>query len=125
VFVSASALCGELCLPFAKPSPGKDLFTRIGSNRAMQGQKDIETPLDTVRACLEQFGRTLGIARSLVRAGKLVDLTGLDAQMGYICARSLDLPPDEGRALRPELIALRAELDVLSEALATRAPPPD
>lgn len=90
----------------------------------MQGQKDTETPLASVRACLEQFGHTLGIARSLVQAGTLVDLTGLDAEMGYICARTLDLPPEEGRALRPVLIGLRADLDALSGALATRAPPP-
>ncbi|MGA3400078.1 MAG: hypothetical protein ABSC95_12735 [Acetobacteraceae bacterium] len=90
----------------------------------MQAPNDAETPLATVRACLEQLGRTLGIARNLVRAGKLVDLTGLDAEMGFVCARTLDLPPDEGRAMRPELIALRAEIDALTAALATRAPPP-
>lgn len=90
----------------------------------MQGQKDTETPLATVRACLEQLGRTLGIARSFVQAGKQVDLTGLDAEMGYVCARTLDLPPDEGLGLRPVLIGLRAELDILSSALTTRAPPP-
>jgi hypothetical protein len=90
----------------------------------MQAPTDAETPLATVRACVDQFGHTLGIARSLVQAGKLVDLTGLDAEIGFICARALDLQPDEGRALRPELIGLRAELDALSAALATRAPPP-
>ncbi|HVC62662.1 MAG TPA: hypothetical protein VND19_20135 [Acetobacteraceae bacterium] len=90
----------------------------------MRGQEDTETPLATVQACLDQFGRTLGIARSLVRAGKRVDLTGLDAEMGYVCARTLDLPPDQGRSLRPVLLGLRAELDALSGALATRAPPP-
>lgn len=89
----------------------------------MQGQNDNETPLAAVHACLEQFGHTLSIARSLVQAGKLVDLTGLDAEMGYVCARTLDLPPEQGRALRPLLIGLRAELDALSGALATRAPP--
>jgi hypothetical protein len=88
----------------------------------MHGQRDDETGLATVRACLEQFHRTLGIARSLVRAGKIVDLTGLDSEMGFICARSLDLPPEAGRALRPELIGLRAELDALSLALTMRSP---
>jgi hypothetical protein len=107
----------------AKSSPGKDSFTRLGYNHAMHGQMDDETGLATVRACLEQFSRTLGIARSLVRAGKTVDLTGLDAEMGYVCARTLDLPPEDGRALRPKLIGLRAELDALSVALATRPPP--
>jgi hypothetical protein len=90
----------------------------------MQAPTNAETPLATVRACLEQFGHTLGIARSLVQAGKQVDLTGLDAEMGFICARALDLQPDEGRALRPHLAGLHAELDALSTALAARAPPP-
>ena len=90
----------------------------------MQAPTDAETPLATVRACLEQLGHTLRIARALVRAGKQVDLTGLDAEMGYVCARTLDLPPEEGRALRPELIGLRTELDALTATLATPAPPP-
>jgi hypothetical protein len=90
----------------------------------MQGLNEAETPLATVRACLGQLGRTLGIARSLVKAGKQVDLTGLDAEMGFVCARMLDLPPEEGRALHPELLALRAELDSLSQVLEARAPPP-
>jgi hypothetical protein len=90
----------------------------------MQAPTDAETPLTTVRACVDQFGHTLGIARSLVQAGKVVDLTGLDAEMGFICARALDLQPDEGRAVLPELIGLRAELDALSTALAARAPAP-
>jgi hypothetical protein len=90
----------------------------------MQDPEDNDPRLATVRACLEQLGRTLGIARNLVRAGKQVDLTGLEAEMGFVCARSLDLPPDDGRALRPELIGLRAELDALFTALEARAPPP-
>ena len=32
--------------------------------------------------------------------------TGLDHQVGLLCAKSLDLPPDEGRRVRPRLIAL-------------------
>jgi hypothetical protein len=90
----------------------------------MQAPNHPETPLAAVRACLEQLGHTVGIALRLVCAGKQVDLTGLDAEMGFVCARTLDLPPDEGRALRPELLGLRSEIDALSAALATRAPPP-
>jgi len=90
----------------------------------MQAPNDAETPLATVRACLEQLGRTVGIAHSLVQAGKLVDLTGLDAEVGFVCARTLDLPPDEGRALQPDLAGLCAAIDTLTAALAARAPPP-
>jgi hypothetical protein len=74
----------------------------------MQVPINAETPLATVRACLEPLGHTVGIARSL----------------GFVCARTLDLPPEEGRAVRPELMGLRTEIDALTEALATRAPPP-
>ncbi len=88
----------------------------------MDDQDDIESPLATVRGCLAQLGRTLAIARNLLQAGKRLDLTGLDADMGFVCARTLDLPPEEGLALRPELIGLRAELDALSAALEARAP---
>lgn len=89
----------------------------------MQAPNDAETPLATVRTCLEQLGRTVGIARNLVQAGKRVDLTGLDAEMGFVCARTLDLPPEDGRALQPDLIGLRAAIDVLTASLAARAPP--
>jgi hypothetical protein len=91
----------------------------------MQPPHLAEAPLATVRACLEQLGHTVTIAHRLVQAGKWVDLTGLDAEMGYVCARVLDLPLDEGRALRPELVGLRTELDALTAAVATPAPPPD
>jgi hypothetical protein len=90
----------------------------------MQATNDADTPLATVRACLEQLGRTVGIAHNLVQAGKQVDLTGLDAEMGFVCARTLDLPLEEGRALQPELAGLRAAIDALTAALAARAPPP-
>ena len=90
----------------------------------MQVPNQAETPLAAVRACLEQLGHTVGIAHRLVLAGKHVDLTGLDADMGFVCARALDLPPDEGRALRRELINLRSEIEALTAALALQAPPP-
>jgi len=86
-------------------------------------QAETETPLGGVRACLEQFSHTVGIARSLVQAGRRVDLAGLEGEMGFICARTLDLPPEQGRGLRPALLALRAELDALLAALTARAPP--
>jgi hypothetical protein len=43
--------------------------------------------------------------------------------MGFVCARTLDLPPDEGRALQPELVGLGAAIDALTASLAARAPP--
>ena len=48
----------------------------------------------------------LRLARGMVQAGRRVELEGLDQMVGRLCARCLDLPPEEGRALRPLLAAL-------------------
>ena len=53
----------------------------------------------------------------------MIDLTGLERQVGLLCAQSLDLPPDEGRRVRPRLLALSGSMEVLSRALAARAAP--
>jgi hypothetical protein len=79
-------------------------------------------PVDLVRTCVDQVSRTLAIARSLVQAGKQVDLTGLDAELGFVCARALDLSPEEGRAARPILMLLRSELEALAHAIELSGP---
>jgi hypothetical protein len=61
--------------------------------------------------------RTIRIARLLVESDRRVDLTGLDRGVGLLCAKSLDLPPELGRALRPHLKALRDEIDTLTTAI--------
>jgi hypothetical protein len=61
--------------------------------------------------------RTIRIARLLVENDRLVDLTGLDRGIGLLCAKSLDLPPELGRALRPHLTALCDEIDTLTTAI--------
>ncbi|MEJ0016540.1 MAG: hypothetical protein WDN25_08235 [Acetobacteraceae bacterium] len=65
----------------------------------------------------------MAVASALASCGRDVDLTGLDQQVGLLCAKSLDLPPDEGRGMRPRLIALVGSIDGLSRALAARAAP--
>jgi len=60
---------------------------------------------------------TLRVARGLLEGGRRVDLEGLDRVIGVICARALDLPPEEGRTIRPRLALLLADLDALSLAL--------
>jgi len=64
---------------------------------------------------------TLRMADALVTGGRDIDLTGLDEQVGRLCAASLDLPPEGGHAMRADLIALRDEMDVLSRAMRERA----
>lgn len=70
-----------------------------------------------LRAYADGVAQTLGVARGLVDAGRMVDLAGLEDQVGLLCAKTLDLPREEGRAMRGELVALLARLDGLSVAL--------
>lgn len=87
-----------------------------------------DTPLAWVRDYADSLSRTLGLARALVEAGRRIDLAGLDSQVGLLCARALDLDPEEGRRVRPDLIALRNEIDALTALLAHPPPfddPPD
>ena len=65
---------------------------------------------------LDRFGSMLRLARVLADARRPLDLTGLDEMAGRLAAACLDLPPDEGRATRPRLCALLAELDALDAA---------
>jgi hypothetical protein len=42
--------------------------------------------------------------------------------VGLLCAQTLDLPPDDARTLRDDLIGLLVEVEALSRAMAP-APP--
>lgn len=65
---------------------------------------------------LDQLGGTLRLARVLADARRPLDLTGLPDLAGRLCAACLDLPPEQGRAMRPRLATLLAELDALTAA---------
>ena len=78
--------------------------------------------LEALRAQAWELRAMLRVAQALVREGREIDLTGLEDRIGRLCAGALDLPPESGRAMRPELIELRAGADALAGAL--RAPPP-
>ncbi len=67
----------------------------------------------------------LRMTQALVAGGRNVDLVGLERQVGLLCAKTLDLPPEDGRAVRPVLVNLLADLDTLSSTLSqqtTRLP---
>ena len=76
-----------------------------------------DTPIERVRVGVASLRRTASLARALAEAGRPVDLAGLDGQVGLVCARALDLPPEEGRLMRDELQALLSELDALAATL--------
>jgi hypothetical protein len=83
----------------------------------------MDSPTDAVRAYAEQLTKLVDVARALVESNREVDLTGLECDVGLLCAKSLDLPPDEGRRVRPRLIALFGSVEGLSRAFCARGPP--
>ena len=75
----------------------------------------VTPPPDTQAAILlDQLGGLLQVARALAGAGRALDLAGLDLLAGRVAAACLDLPPEQGRALRPRLAALLGEIDALA-----------
>ena len=83
----------------------------------------LDTPTNGIRDFAEQLKNVVDTARALVDANREVDLTGLDREIGLLCAKSLDLPPDEGRRIRPRLIALFGSVEGLSRSFCARGPP--
>lgn len=67
----------------------------------------------------ESVAAMLRLARGMLGSGRRVDLAGLDQMVGRLCARCLDLPPEEGREMRPRLAALLAEIDALNATLSS------
>jgi hypothetical protein len=82
---------------------------------------DAADPTAAVRELAEDLTRQVALACSQAEADEAIDLAGLDRQVGLLCAKSLDLPPDEGRRVRPRLIALSGLIEALSRVLAARA----
>jgi len=78
---------------------------------------NLAPPHQVVDQMIDGATSTLRVARGLLEGGRRVDLEGLDRVIGVICARALDLPPEEGRTIRPRLALLLADLDALSLAL--------
>ncbi|HEY2615746.1 MAG TPA: hypothetical protein VGI78_00260 [Acetobacteraceae bacterium] len=80
-------------------------------------------PVAAVGALASELMQTVGLACALAESGRAIDLAGLDDRVGLLCAKSLDLPPDEGRRVRPRLIALSGAMLALSRAMAAHAAP--
>lgn len=79
------------------------------------------TPCDRVAAVAEAITRMLRMAQLLAQAQRRIDLAGLEEEVGRLCAAALDLAPAEGRAMRPLLATVLAELDALSVCVAALA----
>ncbi len=74
-------------------------------------------------AIADGLRQSLSLARALASRGRPVELDGVQGGVGLLCAKALDLPPEQGRLFRLSLIALRDEIDRLSSALRGELPP--
>lgn len=71
------------------------------------------TPQDAVRAAAQSLGGIVTVADGLARAGRDVDLDGLEKDAAALCGAALLLAADDGRAIRPDLALLLAQVDSL------------
>ncbi len=76
-----------------------------------------DSPLGHARTLAQSLAGTLRMARALANAGRSIDVAGIAEPIGLLCAKSLDLPPEQGREMRSILIGLRHEIDMLGESL--------
>jgi hypothetical protein len=71
---------------------------------------------------LNRLADALAVARVLVQSGIAVDLSGLDREVGDLCAGAVALPRAQGREMASPLAGLLAQIDELERAL-ERHPP--
>jgi hypothetical protein len=81
-----------------------------------------EPPPRLLMTLAERLARTIAVARALILAGRMVDLAGIEDGIGMLCAKALDVPSEQARALLPALYDLRAQVESLT--LALRPPGP-
>ena len=76
------------------------------------------TPVSSAaQASLKRLQSAIAIASGLVVSGRSVDLTGLESVAGLLCAQVLDLPPEDGRAIRPSLVSVQESIAGLAASL--------
>lgn len=100
-----------------EPTPGSAAPQNTQANTP-----EADPRLPILRAQLAGLLATLHLAHALNGSGERIDLTGLDDQVGRLCASALDLPPAAGRTLRSDIVLLGLKISELSSAL--RAQPP-
>lgn len=77
---------------------------------------------EAVLAGLSRLADTLAVARVLIQSGVTVDLTGLDRDVGDLCAEAVALPRAQGREMASPLADLLLQIDELERAM-ERHPP--
>lgn len=76
-------------------------------------------------ALSEQTRRIVSVAQAMVASLRPVDLAGFEANVGLLCAKALDLPPDKAPAARLELSRLLTGLHALELAIREQVPMTD
>lgn len=59
----------------------------------------------------------IGEAISRVRAGILMDIDGVEAEVARLCTDINELPPEEGKKLEPSMAEMIGKLEDLAAAL--------
>ena len=75
-----------------------------------------------VRGLLESLLAMLRVAGALIASGRAIELAGIDAVTGRICASVLDLGPERSRGFRDDLARLGTEFERLIAATTSRTP---
>ncbi len=68
-----------------------------------------------IAAALSDLERVLAESAAMVRRGDMVDLSGLDRELGTLLETALALPAPEARGLLPVLDRMVAALDALED----------
>jgi hypothetical protein len=78
---------------------------------------DTEAAVAAIGAAVEQLTEALVLARVLVQSGAAIDLSGLDREVGDLCADAIALPRAEGRDMATPLADLLMEIEQLERLL--------
>ncbi|MCR0980671.1 hypothetical protein [Roseomonas populi] len=71
------------------------------------------TPQNAVLTAVDELHGVLSLAEALLLGGRDLDLQGLEGEVATLCDAALALPPEEGRATRPALTGLLAQVNGL------------
>ena len=96
----------------------------MGEISVLRAPETDDAPLRAAQTMASGLLRTVRIAAALVAAGRRIDLSGIDDLIGRLCARVLDLPPEQGALMGEDLRRLLIEADILHSRLTGRDSPP-
>ncbi len=86
-------------------------------SRSGSDGSETDAAVTAITNAVEHLTETLMLARLLVQSGAAIDLSGLDREVGDLCADAVALPRAEGRDMATPLADLLAELEQLERAM--------